>query len=89
MQHTALPITYEETWTLDNIKYIQLHKRYLFDVHGNFWSCRRKKATALDDVAVEEDREMVKQAEHPASTKARTHELNMDFVTLHLNTCSK
>jgi len=40
-------------------------------------------------VAVEEDREMVKQAEHPASTKDRTHELNTGFVTLHLNTCSK
>jgi len=73
------------TWTLDNVKYyIQLHKRYLFDVHGNFWSCRRKKATAHDDVAVVEDCEMVKQAEPPMFTKDRTHELNTSFVTLHL-----
>ena len=68
MQHTAYQ-SHIRTWILDNVKYyIQLHKRYLFDIRDNFWSCRRKKATSHDDVAVQEDREMVKQAEHPAST---------------------
>jgi len=34
-QHTAYQ-SHMKTWTLDNIKYIQLHKKYLFDVPLKF-----------------------------------------------------
>jgi len=56
-----------------NIKCKDLHTRYSFHVHSNFWSCRRKRARAFDDiinVTVEEDCVMVRMSQD------RTHKLN-------------